>query len=387
MNQIAERSERLPMDSVGITTSGTGSKIAPQNLAEVVKFAEVMSRADIAIPKHLRGNAGACMAVALQALDWQMNPFAVASKSYSVNGTIAYEAQLIIAVINTRSGIEGRITYEFEGEGPDKVCIARGKLEGIVLEVKSPKFKDITPKNSPLWKSDPDQQHCYYTGRAWGRRFTPEVILGVYDRDEAEQFGPEHARDVTPKPSVMERLRAKAESAAEEPAGEREGFQASTLDGEPYDILTGEILDNEDSDARSPAAASDVSEVAPSSASLDEPAGDAPHSAPAGSVDSTFEPIPEKELPIIRKFAKIAFDTAKTDGINQDTLTKVMNRLINTDLSAVQSKSGKDAVNGIRRSAKAINDGVTSFDSAVSFHSDGLSCEPADLMVEAADHG
>ncbi len=58
-----------------------------------------MARAGIA--KHLRDNPGA--AVAMQAFEWDMSPFAVASKSYSVNGVIAYEAQLITAVVNTRS--------------------------------------------------------------------------------------------------------------------------------------------------------------------------------------------------------------------------------------------------------------------------------------------
>lgn len=199
MNQVVTKQDTMPMNAVGMSATGTGTKIAPQNLGEVVKFAEVMSRADIALPKHLRGNAGACMAVCMQALDWQMNPFAVASKSYSVNGQIAYEAQLIVAVVNTRSGIEGRLEYKFEGEGPEKVCIAMGKLDGKILEVRSPKFKDITPKNSPLWKSDPDQQHCYYTGRSWARRHTPEVILGVYDREEVEGFrGPDRAKDITP---------------------------------------------------------------------------------------------------------------------------------------------------------------------------------------------
>lgn len=107
---------------IGIATGPAGASIAPQNLGEVVRFAEVMSRADIALPKHLRGNAGACMAVAMQALQWEMNPFAVASKSYSVNGIIAYEAQLIAAVVNTRSGIKGRLRYEFIGEGNDLSC-------------------------------------------------------------------------------------------------------------------------------------------------------------------------------------------------------------------------------------------------------------------------
>lgn len=262
MNQIAETTDRLPMNAVGMSNGSTGAKIAPQNLSEVVKFAEVMCRADIALPKHLRGNAGACMAVALQALDWQMNPFAVASKSYSVNGQIAYEAQLIVAVVNTRSGIEGRITYEFEGEGQDRVCIASGKLDGVILSVRSPKLKDITPKNSPLWKSDSDQQQCYYTGRSWARRYTPEVILGVYDRDEVESFtGPENAKDITPQPSVMQRL--KAAQATQEPTGEREGFDASFVHSETETALNGEILTDNPESGSSPSSEPVNAEASP----------------------------------------------------------------------------------------------------------------------------
>lgn len=299
MNQLAQNTERLPMDSVGMSTGSTGAKIAPQNLGEVVKFAEVMCRADIALPKHLRGNAGACMAVSLQALDWQMNPFAVASKSYSVNGTIAYEAQLIIAVINTRSGIEGRLEYSFEGEGAERVCIASGKLDGKVLEVRSPKFKDITPKNSPLWKSDPDQQHCYYTGRSWGRRHTPEVILGVYDRDEVEEFrGPDNARDVTPKTSLSARL-AQSQTGTQEAAGEQEGFTASPTADDRSDALTGEILDNTPSDDTPSTASSsaDAGNTPVDEAGADDvPASDAPASTIPDDVRKHFIDFARKAL-------------------------------------------------------------------------------------------
>lgn len=199
MNQVVTKQDTMPMNAVGMSATGTGTKIAPQNLGEVVKFAEVMSRADIALPKHLRGNAGACMAVALQAMEWQLSPFAVASKSYAVNGAIAYEAQLIAAVVNTRSGIKGRLKYQFEGRGADMTCTVSGILDGEECTYTSPRVGDITTKNSPLWKTDPQQQLGYFSARSWARRHCPEVILGVYDRDEAEEFrGPDRAKDITP---------------------------------------------------------------------------------------------------------------------------------------------------------------------------------------------
>ncbi|MXN46097.1 hypothetical protein GR138_12940 [Shinella kummerowiae] len=260
------------MDSVGISNGSAGAKIAPQNLAEVVKFAEVMCRADIALPKHLRGNAGACMAVALQALEWQLSPFAVASKSYAVNGAIAYEAQLIAAVVNTRSGIKGRLRYRYEGEGDKLTCTVTGILDDEECSYTTPTIGSITTKNSPLWKSDPQQQLGYFAARSWARRHCPEVILGVYDRDEAEQFrGPENAKDVTP--SVMDRL--KAQSATQEPQGDREGFSRAFIADqteEHSDAITGEIIDNQNTDTADQSPSGHVSvddETAPVSSQED----------------------------------------------------------------------------------------------------------------------
>lgn len=290
MNQLATQQERLPMDSVGMSTGSTGAKIAPQNLAEVVKFAEVMCRADIALPKHLRGNAGACMAVALQALEWQLSPFAVASKSYAVNGAIAYEAQLIAAVVNTRSGIKGRLRYRYDGMGNDLTCTVTGILDDEECSYTTPMIGSITTKNSPLWKSDPQQQLGYFAARSWARRHCPEVILGVYDRDEAEQFrGPDAAKDVTP--SVMDRL--KAQNAAQEPQGEREGFSRSFIaheDEELADAFTGEIIDNSNSatEALSPSGPSpDNDEHLPGSSQEDGgEVSPQPASSPSSSISA-----------------------------------------------------------------------------------------------------
>lgn len=303
MNAIAPRETSI--NSVSVSTGASGTSIAPQNLGEVVRFAEVMCKADIALPKHLRGNAGACMAVAMQALEWSMSPFAVASKSYSVNGTIAYEAQLIVAVVNTRSGIKGRLKYRFEGEGAERVCVAYGTLDGDELEAKSPKFKDIHPKNSPLWKSDPDQQHCYYTGRAWARRFCPEVILGVYDRDEVESFqGADNAKDVTPRASLQQRL-----AAAKDARGEQEGFNAASVARETETLTGGAPEQNSETSAddlpTKADAGSDIDAIAPNERVASAPLADDESAiessgddvaSPSSSLDSEIDDFAEQAI-------------------------------------------------------------------------------------------
>ena len=203
-----------------------------------------MARADLALPKHLRGNDGACMAVAMQAVRWGMDPFAVANKTYSVNDRLAYEAQLVAAVVHMRAGIKGRPNYEYSGEGPTRKCKVICTLEdGDVREYETPTIGSITVKNSPLWKSDPDQQLGYFAIRSWARRYTPEVILGVYDRDEIAEAQP---LNITPKQNtgLSERLAQTAASSE----GFTTVYTAVDLGSGPdqtviMDTSTGEIID------------------------------------------------------------------------------------------------------------------------------------------------
>lgn len=186
-----------------------GVDLTPQTLGEVVGFAKLMSTAQHAIPGHLRENAGACMAVTLQALSWRMSPFAIAQKSYKVNDQIAYEAQVIAAVINSRANFKIRPIIAFSGEGPTRQCTVTFTFtNGDVREYTSPEVGKITTKNSPLWKSDVDQQLSYFSLRSAARRHCPEVILGVLDRDEVEHAEP--MPDRSAGTGMVERLTARA---------------------------------------------------------------------------------------------------------------------------------------------------------------------------------
>ena len=161
----------------------------PSNMGEAMELAKLMASSNF-VPPHLRGKAGDCLAVVMQSTRWEMDPFAVANKSFFVNDRMAYEAQLIIAVINTRAPLVGRLSYAYEGEGNNLVCTVSGKLRHDP-EVKAVRqeMATITVRNSPLWKSSPRQQLGYYTAREWARLHCPEVLLGVYTSDEMRDGG------------------------------------------------------------------------------------------------------------------------------------------------------------------------------------------------------
>lgn len=220
-----EPGEKLSLQAVGIDPTAGGGTLAPRTLGEVVTFAQVMSRSQHAIPKHLRENPGACLAVTMQALRWQMDPFALAGKSYNIKDQIAYEAQAIAAAVNTLAPLKQRPSITFDGEGDKRRCTVTAEFkDGSTHEYVSPPIKDIPTKNSPLWKGDPDQQLAYYSVRSFARRHCPEVVLGVYTPEEIDHAPP--MRDVTPAPAG---IRARLE-AAQQPA--ETGFSQEHVDAE-----------------------------------------------------------------------------------------------------------------------------------------------------------
>lgn len=207
------------------------------NLNAIVRVSELMANSKQMVPKHLRGNAGGCMAVTMQAMRWNMDPFALAVKTYTVDadGPVAYEGQAIIAALNNSPLLATRLSFVWEGAwerivGRFKEVVSQKKdqngqpildnkgqpkkyivpawdfdkdEEGLKVIVsatlvgeKEPRvlellMKQARTRNSPLWTEDPKQQLAYLAGRRWGRLHAPDVIMGVYTPDELTEFGGE----------------------------------------------------------------------------------------------------------------------------------------------------------------------------------------------------
>lgn len=58
-------------------------------------------------------------------------------------------------------------------------------------------------KGSPLWDKKPDLQLFYNMSRDWARMYCPDIIAGMYGRDEMEDAGftvaSDAAKDVSPR--------------------------------------------------------------------------------------------------------------------------------------------------------------------------------------------
>lgn len=203
------------------TMAGASLLLDRDAMAGLYKLATIMAQGGVSVPGHFRGKdkVADCLAVCMQASQWNMNPFAVAQKTHIVNGALGYEAQLVNAVVLQSGLIEGRFHYEYKGTMPGSYeCRVGAKIKGEA-EITWNEWiseKTITVKNSPLWKTNPKQQLGYLQVKNWARLYTPGAILGVYTPDELVEARPPrnmgNASMVVPDPS--EDLLARAEAAA-----------------------------------------------------------------------------------------------------------------------------------------------------------------------------
>jgi hypothetical protein len=214
--------------------------LAGDNFDRMMKLADLMANGRATVPKHFHNNPADCMAVVIQSMQWGMSPYAVAQKTHLVGGTLGYEAQLVNAVITAMAPTVDRLHYDWFGPwekviGRFREVESRTKKDEDTGEPKKFRFPDWSladeqglgvrvwatmrgedapreltlllaqarTRNSTLWADDPKQQLAYLATKRWSRLYCPDVIMGVYSKDELEEAdtGP---RDVTPTQGKQE---------------------------------------------------------------------------------------------------------------------------------------------------------------------------------------
>lgn len=244
------------------------------------ELAKMMSTSKVAVPQHFRGSPGDCLAVVMQAAQWGMNPFAVAQKTFSITGTLGYEAQLVNAVIAARAPVTGRIEYEWygpwervlgkfieresktkkddhghpikyrtpnwsaqdeEGCGVRVWATFKSEKEPRVLELL---LTQARTRNSTLWADDPRQQLAYLAVKRWARLYCPDVILGVYTPDELEERS-QVEKDITPtQPPAAETAKpsSRAEAARQKLASRKPAEATPVVDVPSVDEVMAAIV-------------------------------------------------------------------------------------------------------------------------------------------------
>lgn len=163
--------------------------LLPQSLEEGINLAKMMAQGKL-VPTHLQGQAADCFMVVEQATRWRMSPMAVAQCTSVIHGKLMFEGKLVAAAIYASGILQGRFKYAFSGQANTRVISIsariRGESEDSAVKVK---LSEVVTNNK-IWDTQPDQQLVYASTRIWARRFTPEVMLGVYTPDEFDEGVP-----------------------------------------------------------------------------------------------------------------------------------------------------------------------------------------------------
>ncbi|SCB52272.1 hypothetical protein GA0061099_103018 [Bradyrhizobium yuanmingense] len=223
---VNERTEQVLMFK-----GGGGANIG--NMRDLIDEAKLLSTAGPMLPPWLQGNVGGMFGVCMKAHELGISPLTLASWTYIVENKgekrVSYESQFFHALIEAQAPITSRLNVEYEGDGDNRRCRVFATFKGE----REPRYfppKDADPnqftlgklrptrndsgkvKGSPLWDLKPDLQLFYNMSRDWARMYCPDIIGGMYGRDEMEDAGfvvaSETPKDVSPR--LAERLRGNA---------------------------------------------------------------------------------------------------------------------------------------------------------------------------------
>lgn len=231
MNTVQDRrqqadAQELPQDTLerllerpyggGVGAATLILKNNGEAFARMVHTAELMAGGEVTVPAHLRGNKSDCLAIVMKAVQWNMDPWAVASKTHvTKSGLLGYEAQLVNAVVIQSGLLSARPDWEFIGPwsnifgrfreekgtnggkyyvqawsekdeiGIGVTCYAHFKGEAEPRSI-TVMLSQCWPRFSTQWATDPQQQITYISLRKMVRRYAPDVLMGVYTPDELE---------------------------------------------------------------------------------------------------------------------------------------------------------------------------------------------------------
>jgi hypothetical protein len=218
VTEVERRVEKTK--EMGIAIQHHVGGVVAENLADVIRIAELYARSGVMVPPHCRDKPGTCFALCQQAHEWGMPYLGVINQSYVVVNRgverIAYQSQIIHAVIERNAPLKGRLRYEIVGADDERRCKVWGTFKGenephVYTSETLGKLRDARGRNqdgvlkgSPYWEQQPEVQLFYSASRQWARLFCPDVILGAYTPEDPVY----EMRDVTPaEPPLVQRLR------------------------------------------------------------------------------------------------------------------------------------------------------------------------------------
>ncbi|MEB0133811.1 hypothetical protein QN362_00530 [Actimicrobium sp. CCC2.4] len=200
--------------------------LAPQDLAQAMQFADIMSKSSI-VPKEFTGNPGNILVAIQWGLELGLQPLQAMQNIAVINGRPSLWGDAVIALVRGSSLCE----YVREESADDRAtCFVKRRGEDEQSRV----FTKADAEKAGLWgKSGPWTQYpkrmLQMRARSWAMRDVfPDVLRGMPIAEEVQDIEP---RDITPARPVRQNATQIAQTAiAAEPTMSDDALQSLLAD-------------------------------------------------------------------------------------------------------------------------------------------------------------
>lgn len=206
--------------------------LVPESMSEAMKLAELMAGSGL-VPEKLQKKPGDCLMIIMQAIRWEMDPFAVAQECSVIQGKLMYSGKLVAAVVNARGNLSKRLSFSYAGSGDARTVTVSGQRHGeSTPRVVDAILRDAKTSNT-MWVKQPDQQLAYHGARKWARLHAPELMLGVgspeeWDEETVDEEQRQVSRDIVQPGDYDDGIPEKLTKPKEEPKHTR--YVKATID-------------------------------------------------------------------------------------------------------------------------------------------------------------
>lgn len=161
------------------------------------KMAASLAKSTI-VPKEFQNNANNALIAIEMASRLRTSPLMVMQHLYVVYGRPSWSAQYVIAMINGSGKYDMELQFEEKADDKGKphscMCWTEKdgrKVTGPVVTMDLAKAEGWYDKNSSKWKTMPQIMLRYRAASFFGRMNCPDLMMGMYTREEVEEFGRE----------------------------------------------------------------------------------------------------------------------------------------------------------------------------------------------------
>lgn len=193
------------------STETSNGHIQPFSSTNSFEGAQRMAKAlaeSTMIPQQYQKNIPNCLIALEVSYRTQSSILMVMQNLFVIQGKPSWSSQYIIAALNS-CGKFSPLRFKMNEEKTECTAWALEKrtgeaLEGPTVSIQMAKDEGWYNKTGSKWKTMPDLMLRYRAAAFFGRLYAPEVLMGIYTKDEVEDFHVKEVKsEVEPAPKVV----------------------------------------------------------------------------------------------------------------------------------------------------------------------------------------